>query len=161
VPVPFLVLPTLAVRNSLLAGEREVCDEEHLPASWLDEAAADFDAFVDHRRDVRQLWDVPVTELWFVDGSTYLGTVIIRHRLPPALERVGGHIGFHVVPRHRRRGYATRMLADAVVFCRHLGLTEVLITCAEDNRASHRVIESNGGVLEGVVAGERRYWLRF
>jgi hypothetical protein len=28
-----------------------------------------------------------VTELWFVDGSDYLGTVIIRHRLTPALTR--------------------------------------------------------------------------
>jgi len=28
-----------------------------------------------------------VTELWFVDGADHLGTVIIRHRLTPALER--------------------------------------------------------------------------
>ena len=39
-----------------------------------------------------------MTELWFVDGTDYLGTVIIRHQLTPALERAGGHIGYHVVP---------------------------------------------------------------
>ena len=39
------------------------------------------------RRAVRELWGLPVTELWFVDGSDYLGTVIIRHRLTPALTR--------------------------------------------------------------------------
>lgn len=157
--MPFLVLPTSSVRDSYLEGEREVCGEERLPTSSVDEAAADFDAFVDRRRAVRELWGVPVTELWFVDGSDYLGTVIIRHRLTPALERVGGHIGFHVVPRHRRRGHATRMLADAVVFCRHLGLTALLITCAEGNTASRRVIEVNGGVLEIPATGECRYWL--
>ena len=47
-----------------------------------------------------------MTELWFVDGSDYLGTVVIRHRLTPALEREGAHIGYHVVPEHRRRGHA-------------------------------------------------------
>jgi len=51
------------------------------------------------------------------------------------------------------------MLADAVVFCRHLGLTALSITCADGNIASPLVIEYNGGVLEGVVAGERRYRL--
>ena len=53
------------------------------------------------------------------------------------------------------------MLADAVAFCRHLGLTAILITCAEENKASHRVIEVNDGVLEAAVVGEGRYWLRF
>jgi hypothetical protein len=43
---------------------------------------------------------VPVTERWFVEGTDYLGTVIIRHRLTPALERAGGHVGYHVVPGH-------------------------------------------------------------
>ena len=33
-----------------------------------------------HRRWHRPC-DVPVTELWFVEGTDYLGTVIIRHRL--------------------------------------------------------------------------------
>ena len=43
-------------------------------------------------------WGVPVTTLWYVDGATYLGTVIVRHRLTPELTRRGGHIGYHVAP---------------------------------------------------------------
>jgi predicted acetyltransferase len=114
---------------------------------------------VERRRTVRELWGVPVTELWFLDGTTYLGTVIIRHHLTPDLERAGGHLGYHVVPGHRRRGHATRMLAQALVVCGQLGLRQVLVTCDVDNLGSRRVIEANGGVLDRIVDGEARYWL--
>jgi hypothetical protein len=85
--MPRLILPTTVVRASYLRGETETAREEGLPTTWLEEAAADFAGFVERRRAVRELWGVPVTELWFVDGTDYLGTVIIRHRLTPALER--------------------------------------------------------------------------
>jgi hypothetical protein len=79
--MPRLVPPTASVRASYLQGERELAMEEGAPTSWIDAAAADFAGFVARRRAVRELWGVPVTELWFVDGSDYLGTVVIRHRL--------------------------------------------------------------------------------
>ena len=41
---------------------------------------------------------LPVTQLWYTDGSIYLGTVVIRRKLTRELARVGGHIGYHVVP---------------------------------------------------------------
>jgi predicted acetyltransferase len=151
--------PTTLVRASYLQGESEAALEEGLPTAWLEEAAADFAGFVERRRAVRELWGVPVTELWFVDGSDYIGTVIIRHRLTPALEREGGHLGYHVVPGHRRCGHATQMLAQAKPVCRQLGLTEILVTCAEDNLGSRRVIEVNGGILERVGDGEAHYRL--
>ncbi|HET6750091.1 MAG TPA: hypothetical protein VFL71_12620 [Actinomycetes bacterium] len=96
--MPRLVVPTASVRASYLQGETEVAREEGAAPSWIDAAAADFAGFVARRRAVRELWGVPVTELWFVDGSDYLGTVIIRHRLTPELAREGGHIGYHVCP---------------------------------------------------------------
>jgi len=154
-----LILPTTLVRASYLQGETETALEEGLPTDWLEEAAADFAGFVEHRRAVRELWGVPVTELWFVDGTDYIGTVLIRHRLTPALERAGGHIGYHVVPGLRRRGHATQMLAQARVVCHKLGLTEMLVTCPEDNIGSRRVIEANGGILSRIVDGEAHYWL--
>ena len=158
--MPRLIPPTTLVRASYLRGEAATAVEEGLPTGWLEEAEADFAGFVERRRAVRELWGVPVTELWFVDGTDYLGTVVIRHRLTPELERVGGHIGYHVVPGRRRRGHATSMLAQAKPVCRRLGLTEILVTCAEDNVGSRRVIEANGGVLDRVVDGEARYRLR-
>jgi predicted acetyltransferase len=157
--MPHLTLPTTEVRSSYLQGETEVAIEEALATAWIEAAAADFASFVDRRRVIREMWAVPVTELWFVDGSDYIGTVVIRHHLTPALHREGGHIGYHVVPRHRRRGHATQMLAQAKTACHDLGLTNLLITCDQSNLGSRRVIEANGGVLERIVDGQARYWL--
>ena len=155
-----LIPPTNVVRDSYLAGETEAAIQEGLPTDWLQEAAADFASFVERRCTVRELWGVPVTERWFVDGNDYLGAVIIRHHLTPALESEGGHLGYHVVPSHRRRGHATQMLAQALVVCQQLGLRQVLVTCPLDNLGSRRVIEANGGVLDRIVDGEACYWLR-
>jgi predicted acetyltransferase len=137
-----------------------MCAEEGISAAHLNEAEVDFDAFVRTRRQVRQLWGVPVTELWFVEGDQYIGTVVFRHELTEELVESGGHLGYHVVPRLRRRGHGTRMLAAAISFCAGRGVTELLITCDEDNLASRRMIEVNGGLLEGVARGEARYWIR-
>lgn len=157
--MPNLVVPTTAVKTSYLDGEREAAVDEGLDSAWIDDAAADFDAFVAQRSGERVYWDVPVTELWYVDGTTYIGTVVIRHHLTPALELVGGHVGYHVVPHHRRHGHATRMLAEALLHCRRLGIRQVLVTCSPDNVASRRVIEANGGVLED-IRDEARYVLK-
>lgn len=157
--MPKLIAPTAVVRASYLDGEREVALDEGLAATFLDAAAADFDAFVARHRRTRVQWAVPVTELWYVDGEHYLGLVLIRHRLTDPLERDGGHIGYHVVPRHRRHGHATRMLAEVAGVCRGLGLESLLITCDEANLGSRRVIEHNGAVLDDVLDGQARYWL--
>jgi predicted acetyltransferase len=160
VRVPELVRPTPSVAQSYIRAEKEVCSDEGVSDAHLDEAAADFDAFARKRRATRELWGVPVTELWFVDGADYLGTVVARLKLTAELLESGGHLGFHVVPHARRRGHGRRMLAEAIRFCLYQGMTEFLLTCDEDNLASRRVIEANGGMLERVVAGEARYWIR-
>jgi predicted acetyltransferase len=155
-----LVFPTTDVRKSYLDGEREVSSENGADLAWLERAAADFDGFVDRLATPARRWGVPVTQLWYVDGWNYLGTVVIRRELTSELARVGGHIGYHVVPSYRRRGHAGRMLADALVFCAHFGLRQVLLTCDPSNMASRKVIEANGGQPDGVADGELRYWIR-
>jgi predicted acetyltransferase len=109
---------------------------------------------------------VPSTFLFAFVGPRIVGRVSIRHRLSPVLEHIGGHIGYAVVPEFRRKGYGTEILRQAIVIAREkLGLARVLVTCDEDNVASIRVIERNGGVLEDVVTGadlsqpKRRYWI--
>jgi predicted acetyltransferase len=101
---------------------------------------------------------VPATTLWWVDGDEYLGRLTIRHRLTPHLLNVGGHIGYDVRPSARRRGHATAMLAVALPMACELGINPALITCDEDNIASRKVIEANGGVLEDNRDGKLRFW---
>jgi len=109
---------------------------------------------------------VPTTFLFAFDGSRVVGRVSIRHYLNDRLLRVNGHIGYVVVPEFRRRGYATIILHQALGLARdRLGIDRVLVTCDDDNVASIKTIEKNGGVLENIVTGpdlpkpKRRYWI--
>jgi predicted acetyltransferase len=158
--MPRLVAPTVSVRDSFIEGTRNLHDEGWLADFPVDEVAADFDGYVQRVLEEKEYWGVPVTTLWYVDGAVYLGSVVIRHRLTPELSKSGGHIGYHVAPRHRGRGHARAMLAAAIRYCReNLCLTRVLVTCAVSNTASRRVIEGNGGTLENILDGECRYWI--
>jgi predicted acetyltransferase len=109
---------------------------------------------------------VPCSFLFAFDGDRIVGRVTIRHRLNESLRRVGGHIGYVVVPEFRRQGYATAMLRLALRFAHdRIGLDRVLVTCDDGNVGSIRVIENNGGVLEDIVSGSdvhkprRLYWI--
>ena len=102
---------------------------------------------------------VPATTLWWTDGEEYLGRLAIRHRLTARLREVGGHIGYDVRPSARGRGHATAMLAAALPVAHRLGVDPALLTCDEDNVASRKVIEANGGVFEDTRNGKLRYWV--
>jgi predicted acetyltransferase len=156
---PRLLWPTAAFRDSFLAGERAHSLDSGAPLDWLERAADDFGAYVRQRRGVRTRWGVPSTAYWYVAGRDYLGSLVIRHRLTPELTRIGGHIGYHVVPPRRRQGHATRMLAAGLAECRVLGLDRVLVTCDAGNEPSRRVILANGGVPDDPSGHEDRFWI--
>ena len=94
-----------------------------------------------------------------------VGRVSIRFELNDYLFRFGGHVGYAVAPSFRHRGYATEILRQTLPIVRSVGLKRILLTCDDDNVASQRVIEVNGGVLENIVCEEglrvpkRRYWI--
>ncbi|BCJ39023.1 GNAT family N-acetyltransferase [Actinocatenispora thailandica] len=100
---------------------------------------------------------------WLVAGDEYLGAISLRYRLNDFLLRAGGHIGYGVRPSARRRGLASWALGAVLDRARDRDMGRVLITCADDNVASARTIERNGGVLEDVRDTElgrtRRYWI--
>ena len=109
---------------------------------------------------------VPETFLFAFVAGRIVGRGAIRHTLTPSLERVGGHIGYVVVPECRRRGYATQILRLSLGIARDtIGLRRVLVTCDETNVGSIKTIENNGGILENVIgepevaAPKRRYWI--
>jgi predicted acetyltransferase len=95
---------------------------------------------------------VPSTMLYgFVDGQI-VGRISIRHRLNENLKQRGGHVGYAIAERFRKNGYATELMRAGLQYCRtELGLKEVLVTCADDNVASWKIIEKFGGTLEARV----------
>lgn len=81
---------------------------------------------------------VACTYLWIVEDGTVIGSLAIRHELNDYLLNEGGHIGYSVRPSACRRGHAAQAL---------------------ENAASRATIEKNGGVLEDIRHGKRRYWI--
>lgn len=58
------------------------------------------------------------------------------------------------------------MLKLALTKAKELGIKKALVTADEDNLASRKVIEGNGGMFENIVMGKvfpnpiARYWVR-
>jgi predicted acetyltransferase len=92
---------------------------------------------------------VPASTYWLVQGASILGQSSLRHHLSPSLKMIGGHIGYRIRPSARQQGHGARILALTLQKARQLGLPRVLVTCDLENTPSARIIEKNGGVLEG------------
>ncbi|MFF9011549.1 GNAT family N-acetyltransferase [Streptomyces sp. NPDC014870] len=138
--------------------EREALAIPEVFASWVGRLReqADTDRVLGEER-------VHATHWWIVEDGAYVGAIDLRHRLNDFLLRAAGHVGYSVRPSARRRGHATWALGAILPEARVLGMDRVLVTCDEDNIASARAIERNGGVLEDIRATEigrkRRYWI--
>ena len=107
---------------------------------------------------------VPATFLAADVDRILVGRVSIRHELNEFLANEGGHIGYAVRPRYRRRGHATEILRQSLIIARAEGVDRVLVSCDENNSMSAKLIERQGGVLEDVRQGKdgipkRRYWI--
>lgn len=165
-----LVLPDSAYRESVLAGLREFQAEPRFASLDVSAITADFPAYVAAQRaraDAAGLspGQIPETVLWLMDGEAFIGRLSIRTTRDEALLRTIGNIGYMIRPSRRRMGYGTAILALALPEAQALGLTRVLVTCDEDNSASRKIIERNGGRLEGATPSRNapgltlRFWI--
>src|SRR5699024_1679280 len=91
---------------------------------------------------------VPADFVLAVLGDVVVGRSSIRHSLNDVLLKVGGHIGYCVLPQFRRRGIATEILRQSLIIARAVGVSRVLLTCSADNAASQAIIQRCGGQLD-------------
>jgi predicted acetyltransferase len=105
------------------------------------------------------------TMLYGFHERKIIGRLSVRHDLTEGLRKRGGHIGYSVAEPFRKSGFATEMVRQGLDYCRTLGLKSLLVTCADDNVPSWKIIEKFNGQLENRVWDEtdqemiRRYWI--
>jgi predicted acetyltransferase len=167
-----LVLPTTLLHDAFLDCRREWGPGEHEDGLCLTDddeidSVAGFAAWV-------ELWlgrTHPAGEpcppgphcspRWIVEDGRVLGGIVLRHLYDDQI----GQIGYGVRPSARRRGAASWALGQMLQEARAaLDIDEVLVPCLDDNIASARTIESQGGILEGRRELDdgtllRRYWV--
>lgn len=156
----FLARPSVDYKDSFIEAAREYqrVDDKNPPWHYqkLDE---NFDEFVEMRRSYETdppAGYAPQTEYWLIVDGVYAGEIRLRHRLTDSLKRFGGHIGYEIRPSMRRKGYGTLQLKLALQQMKdELGVTDILITCDDDNTGSQRIIEQNGGKLIDRVDNDR------
>lgn len=166
-----LVRPTVKLKDSFLEALLEF-QKEKLP--WMmhlshAELNKDFETFIESELNkwVISKIDPPIqqSEYWASLKGVYVGRIAIRHGLNTDLLKMGGHIGYDTRPTFRGKGIASSMLKAALPIAKCLGLSEVLLTCNDDNLPSIRIIEKNGGKLkEKKLPNEdgpikRYYWI--
>ena len=102
---------------------------------------------------------------WLQRDGRIVAESSLRHELNDDLRLEGGNIGYNVRPSERQKGYGSMILKLVLEEARKIGLEKVLVTCDADNTGSRRIIEKNGGVLEGqgisTNSGKlvNRYWI--
>ena len=130
----------------------------------VDLAREDFTTFVHELEDEAQGIGVPPglpaqqTYLLVKDGTIVIGELRFRPNLKLPYEKFHGHIAYNVRPLQRGKGYGTRQLALVLDEARKLRLTGVSLTVEDENPASVRIIEKNGGrllrIIENPISGK-------
>ena len=113
----------------------------------------DYEGWLKNLEDQLYLPDpeyVPHETLFFMEGERIVGIVNIRHELPKRYNWVG-HVGYSIHPQERRKGKGTILLKLAINRCHELGIEPVMVSLAEHNIASEKLVEKCGGVFLNVV----------
>jgi predicted acetyltransferase len=143
-------------------------DDEVTRPQWRAATLRDVQAFLVfcddmRRRDDREYADdiglAPDHKLWLVEDLRLLGFLSVRLDLDAELLERVGHVAYAVRPSERHHGVGTAACAHALGLLRSHGLARALITCEEGNLASAATIVRNGGRLDDVRGGRRRYWV--
>lgn len=110
---------------------------------------------------------IPKSSLFFLINEDKSSQIIwffwLRHHINFPRWDYGGHIGYGVRPSERGKWYATEMLKLGLIEAQKVWIEKLFISCDDDNIASAKVIEANGGILEKYMEKDgvkmRRYWI--
>jgi predicted acetyltransferase len=124
----------------------------------------EFQAWLQRQHDISMGIDLPdnfVPQIiyWLYDGDQPVGSCKLRIQLSEALLKRGGNIGYGIAPFARGKGYGKEQLRLVLQEAKKHGLTKVLITANNDNKASISVALANGGVIEKVSESEHYIWI--
>ncbi len=166
-----LVFPSVKYKSEYLAALLETVGDTGETRLNKPEPDQTFEAFVQMWQDQTlgknlKIGTVPATMYWLLDKGEIIGRVHIRHILNDFLLNYGGHIGYYIKPSKRKMGYGLKILQLALEEARKMDMTEILVTCDENNIGSQKIIESCGGVLENIVdpgngkPRKKRYWIK-
>jgi predicted acetyltransferase len=89
------------------------------------------------------------------------GVLNLRLSLNEHLLKYDGHIGYGIHPKYRNQGFGKMILKLGLDLAKTHGITDVLVTCNEENIASKKVIEACKGVFENKVFKTDGYILRY
>ncbi|CAM3974829.1 GNAT family N-acetyltransferase [Smaragdicoccus niigatensis] len=170
--MPDLIAPDAALHSAWLEAHIEWGPGAHEDGFGLQPSdhvcsESGFAAWVDRLRSASVLDSTGAlrsacTYRWIVESGQVLGGIALRHEHNDIVEWAG-HIGYGIRPSARGRGLATWALGQMLEAARQSRMDRVLVVCADDNAASAKTIERNGGILEGVRATPlgpaRRYWV--
>jgi len=167
-----LISPSVDLQSEFSAFYQDLAEKDPSNADYYSQGISDFSLYVHRLNQEAQginLRDgyVPCSHYWLVDNQrNILGVIRIRHNINNEfLTLEAGHIGYDIAPSFRGFGHGKTMLKLALPKAKALGITKALITADEDNFASRKVIEANGGQFENIVMGKvfpnplARYWV--
>ncbi|GCE26433.1 acetyltransferase [Dictyobacter alpinus] len=153
-----LIKPSIAYGPQYLAMVAEHVEAgEGYGYNNIDLAREDFAAFVRELEEEAQGIGLPegfpAQQTYFLvkDRQMVMGEIRFRSNLTPPYEKFSGHIAYNIRPSQRGQGYATRQLALLLEEARKLHLPFVTLTVEDENPASVRVIQKNGGTLSRIV----------
>lgn len=151
-----LVRPTPELKEQALSYRREHFQhgEKIIYGSELFDKTEDYEEWLSNvtlntdPETVNENW--VVTDTFFAvrknDGKI-IGMIDLRHTLNEFLKDLG-NCGYSVRPSERKKGYAAEMLRQLRKAAKDAGIKELHISVEQDNTASIKVIQKNGGLYE-------------
>ncbi|HBC3537119.1 TPA: GNAT family N-acetyltransferase [Vibrio parahaemolyticus] len=167
-----LVSPSVELESEFSVFYQDFAENDVENSEHYRDGVCNFTQYVQRLQDEAQglnLPDgyVPCNHFWLLnDNRNILGVIRVRHNIDNeflALE--AGHIGYDIAPSYRGKGHGKSMLKLALPEAKSLGIDQALVIADEENIASRKVIEANGGQFEKVVMGKvfpealARYWV--